>query len=246
MAVMAQIRLDKYLADMQLGTRSEVKEMIRRGRVSVNGSLVKSPDIKVDISCDRVEKDGTPVVYSEYEYYMLNKPQGVLSAARDKKAKTVVDLISDKKRKDLFPIGRLDKDTEGLLVITNDGELTHKLLTPKFHVPKTYYAKVEGGMSEDAVGLFKDGIVLSDGTKTLPAQLEIMAKTEDITEILLTIYEGKFHQVKRMVEAAGGKVVYLKRLSMGRLELDATLKTGDYRPLTDEELQILKGEVQNA
>lgn len=243
---MAQIRLDKYLADMQLGTRSEVKEMIRHGRVSVNGSLIKSPDIKVDISCDRVEKDGTSVIYSEYEYYMLNKPQGVLSAARDKKAKTVVDLISDKKRKDLFPIGRLDKDTEGLLVITNDGELTHKLLTPKFHVPKTYYAKVEGEMSEDAVGLFKDGIVLADGTKTLPAQLEIMAKTEDITEILLTIYEGKFHQVKRMVEAAGGKVIYLKRLSMGRLELDATLKTGDYRPLTDEELKILKGEVQNA
>lgn len=236
------MRLDKYLCDMQCGTRSEIKELIRKGHVTVNGEVIKKPETKVDDSTDKVLLDGNPVKYVEYEYYMLNKPQGVLSAARDPKAKTVVDLITEKNRKDLFPVGRLDKDTEGLLIITNDGQLTHNLLSPKKHIPKTYYAITDGIIEDDAIELFKCGLTLSDGTVCKSASLNILERKEGKTYLELTIYEGKFHQVKRMTEAVGATVIYLKRLSMGDLLLDENLKLSEYRKLTEKELAILRGE----
>lgn len=232
------IRLDKYLADMSIGTRTEVKKLIRQGKVAVDGLIVKNPDIKVDIDTQNVTCNGIAVTYETYEYYMLNKPAGVISATSDKTEKTVLDLIDSKKRKDLFPVGRLDKDTEGLLLITNDGELAHRLLSPKKHVDKLYYAKVEGIVGMADIDAFAKGLDIGEGEYTKPAKLEIL-KTDIISEIKLTIQEGKFHQVKRMFEAVGKKVIYLKRLEMGTLKLDEGLGLGEYRPLTQKEIEEL-------
>ena len=232
------IRLDKYLADMGIGTRTEVKKLIRQGKVKVDDYIVKSPEQKIDTVTQKVFCEGQEVGYEEYEYYILNKPAGYVSATTDAKDKTVLDLITDKKRKDLFPVGRLDKDTEGLLLITNDGDLAHRLLAPKKHVDKLYYAKVEGLVTEDDVKTFAEGVNIGDDEMTRPAVLEIL-KSDDISEIHLTIQEGKFHQVKRMFEAVGKKVIYLKRVSMGTLRLDENLKLGEYRALTEEELEHL-------
>lgn len=236
---MAIMRLDKCLADMQLGTRSQVKEYIRKGRISVNNNNVMSPDIKINTEIDIVKFDGKDIFYEDYEYYMLNKPAGVLSATRDKNAKTVLDLIWDKSRKDLFPVGRLDKDTEGLLLITNDGALAHDLLSPKKHVNKTYYAKISGNVLPDHIVLFQNGIYLEEDVKTLPAQLKILQSGSE-SEIELTIQEGKFHQVKRMFQKIGTEVIYLKRLTMGTLILDENLQPGEYRKLTSQEIEQLK------
>lgn len=236
---MAVMRLDKYLTEMGIGSRSEVKNYAKAGRVSVNGEKIKSTDTKIDTQKDTIEFDGQTVGYVEYEYYMLNKPQGVLSATMDKKATTVVDLIDSKVRGDLFPVGRLDKDTEGLLIITNDGVLCHNLLSPKKHVDKVYYAIVDGEVKEEHIEIFKNGIRLDEDTVTKPAELKIIASGEE-SEVFITIHEGKFHQVKRMVNAIGGEVMYLKRLSMGSLKLDENLKPGEYRKLTGEELDALK------
>lgn len=236
---MANIRLDKYLADMQAGTRSQVKEYIRKGRIIVNDKKIMSPDFKVDSAKDVILFDGHNIAYEEYEYYMLNKPAGVLSATRDKKAETVLDIIEDKLRKDLFPVGRLDKDTEGLLLITNDGALAHDLLSPKKHVDKTYYAKIEGKVLPEHINEFEEGLYIGEDIKTLPAKLKIL-KSGSESEIELTIHEGKFHQVKKMFEKIGTEVTYLKRLSMGTLILDQDLKPGEYRQLTDTEIQDLK------
>lgn len=239
-----EIRLDKFLADMGKGTRSQLKEAVRKGRVKVNGEIVKKADIKVQIPEDEVCLDGTPVSYVTMEYYMLNKPQGVVSATEDRKYQTVVDLIGEKSRKDLFPVGRLDIDTEGLLLITNDGILAHNLLAPKKHVDKIYAAICEGHVPESAIRDFSEGILLPDGLKCLPAKLEILKYSETngeaLTEVQLTIREGKFHQVKRMMEAVGCPVRFLKRLTMGPLTLDKTLKPGEYRSLTENELELLK------
>ena len=232
------IRLDKYLADMSIGTRTEVKKLIRQGKVSVDGSVVKNPDVKIDAEKQTVICNGNPVAYETFEYYMLNKPAGVISATSDTKDKTVLDLIDSKKRKDLFPVGRLDKDTEGLLLITNDGELAHRLLSPKKHVDKLYYARVEGVVTEADKEAFAKGVDIGEEKLTKPAKLEILVQGE-ISEIQLTIQEGKFHQVKRMFEAVGKKVVYLKRLSMGSLLLDEKLALGEYRQLTKQELEDL-------
>ena len=232
------IRLDKFLADMGIGTRTEVKKMIRQGKVKIGDTVVKSPEQKIDTATQKVFCEGQEVGYEEYEYYMLYKPAGYVSATTDAKDKTVLDLITDKKRKDLFPVGRLDKDTEGLLLITNDGDLAHRLLAPKKHVDKLYYAKVEGLVTEDDVKTFAEGVNIGDDEMTRPAVLEIL-KSDDISEIHLTIQEGKFHQVKRMFEAVGKKVIYLKRVSMGTLRLDENLKLGEYRALTEEELEHL-------
>lgn len=232
------IRLDKYLADMGIGTRTEVKKLIRQGKVKVDDVVVKSPEQKLDIETQKVYCNGNEVGYERFEYYMLNKPAGYVSATTDTKDKTVLDLITDKKRKDLFPVGRLDKDTEGLLLITNDGELAHRLLAPKKHVDKLYYAKVEGVVTEDDVKAFAEGVSIGEGEITRPAMLDIL-RSDEISEIYLTIQEGKFHQVKRMFEAVGKKVIYLKRLSMGTLKLDESLKLGEYRALTEEELKHL-------
>ena len=238
---MANIRLDKFLADMQIGTRSQVKELIRKGRVEVNNIKVMSTDAKISTD-DIVEVDGIDVSYAEVEYYMLNKPAGVLSAARDKKQPTVLDLIPSKKRKDLFPVGRLDKDTYGLLLITNDGELAHKLLAPKSHVDKVYYAKINGLADDSTIKAFREGVFIEQDVKTMPAELEIISTDTDLnqSEIRLTVHEGKFHQVKRMFETQGMEVTFLKRLSMGSLELDESLEYGQYRPLTQKEINDLK------
>jgi len=237
---MSLIRLDKYLADMKAGTRSEVKEYIRKGRVQVDEITVKKPEQKVDIMTQKVFLDGRMISYVTMEYYMLNKPSGVLTATMDKNAKTVLDLM-DVKRKDLFPVGRLDKDTEGLLLITNDGELAHNLLAPKKHVDKTYYAKAAGRIREEAIKLFADGLHVDDEFTALPAKLELNGYNDkdNYTDVIITIHEGKFHQIKRMFEAVGSEVLYLKRLRMGSLVLDETLKPGEYRTLTQKEIDEL-------
>ena len=232
------IRLDKYLADMGIGTRTEVKKLIRQGKVKIDDTIVKSPEQKIDTGTQKVFCEGQEVGYKKYEYYMLNKPAGYVSATTDAKDKTVLDLITAKKRKDLFPVGRLDKDTEGLLLITNDGDLAHRLLAPKKHVDKLYYAKVDGVVTEEDRQAFADGVNIGEDEMTRPAVLEIL-KSDEVSEIHLTVQEGKFHQVKRMFEAVGKKVIYLKRISMGTLQLDENLKLGEYRPLTEEELEHL-------
>lgn len=235
------IRLDKYLADMGCGTRQEVKKLIRSGQVSVDGAVVKKPETKVEQTVQEVCLNGEKVGYESFEYYMLNKPAGVISATEDRSCQTVVDLIQEKKRKDLFPVGRLDKDTEGLLLITNDGELAHRLLSPKKHVDKCYFARVSGKVTEDDVRSFENGVnigSLEQPEITMPGKLEIIT-SDEISQIRLTIQEGKFHQVKRMFQAVGKEVIYLKRLRMGTLVLDENLSIGEYRPLTKEELEKL-------
>lgn len=233
-----KIRLDKYLADMGKGTRSEVKKAISKGLVRVNNEIVKKPETKLDTDSDNVLFDGVLVGYAQYEYYMLNKPAGVISATEDKREKIVIDLITEKKRKDLFPVGRLDRDTEGLLLISNDGELAHRLLSPSKHVDKVYYAKIDGKVTIEDVEAFQQGVDIGEEKLTRPAKLRIL-KSGTQSEIELTICEGKFHQVKRMFQAVGKEVVYLKRLQMGTLILDESLKPGEYRELTEQEIADL-------
>lgn len=235
------IRLDKYLADMGIGTRQEVKKYMKQGRVTIDGEVVIKPETKVDETKQKVCFDNKEVSYAQYEYYMLNKPAGVISATEDRNCETVIDLIESKKRKDLFPVGRLDKDTEGLLLITNDGALAHRLLSPKKHVDKCYFAKIQGRVTEDDVLAFAKGVNIGTSEEeewTMPGKL-VIEKADDISEIRLTIQEGKFHQVKRMFQAVGKEVIYLKRETMGTLILDETLLPGKYRELTDEELKNL-------
>ncbi|MBP3296475.1 MAG: 16S rRNA pseudouridine(516) synthase [Lachnospiraceae bacterium] len=229
------MRLDKYLADMHVGTRSEVKEQIRKGRVQVNGSVVKDPGLGVSAE-DRVEADGVQIGYQEHFYYMLNKPAGILTATEDRKQPTVLDLFPENLRKNLAPVGRLDKDTVGLLLITDDGALAHRLLAPKSHVDKVYLAGTDLPVTDEDVKRFAGGMTLADGTQLMPAGLEILSPDRS----RVTIHEGKFHQIKRMFEACGKKVVYLKRLSMGTLTLDPTLPEGEWRELTKEEVRMLR------
>ena len=235
------MRLDKYLAEMGVGTRQEVKKQIRQGKAAVNGTVVKAADTKIDETSDEVTICGRNISYVSYEYYMLNKPAGVVSATEDRRDTTVIDLIKEKKRKDLFPVGRLDKDTEGLLLITNDGDLAHRLLAPKKHVDKVYYAKIDGMVTEEDVKRFAEGIDIGaeEEAMTRPAKLDIMKSAEE-SEIRLTIHEGKFHQVKRMFLAVGKEVTYLKRERMGTLCLDENLKPGEYRLLTEEEIENVR------
>jgi len=235
------MRLDKYLSDMGAGTRSELKKEIRKSGAVVDGTIVKDPGFSVSESSAVVFR-GSEVAYEEYVYYMLNKPAGIISASEDGREETVVDLISEPKRRDLFPVGRLDRDTEGLLLITNDGALSHRLLSPKHHVDKVYYVKVSGILTENDAELFRDGLVLTDGLECLPAELEILSVSDDdyVSEAEITIREGKFHQVKRMFASIGSEVIYLKRLSMGPISLDPDLAPGEYRRLTTEELTALE------
>ena len=225
------MRLDKYLAEMGSGTRKEIGKAVRAGRVTVNGQTVKNAAMQVTAE-DEVSMDGVSVEYEEYVYYMLNKPAGVISATEDARERTVLDLISERQRKGLFPVGRLDRDTEGLLLITNDGGLAHRLLSPRHHVDKVYYARLDGPVGEAEKALFAQGLIVDETLTALPAELEIL---EPATEVRVTIREGKFHQVKRMFEAVGREVLYLKRLSMGPLALDESLPQGAYRRLTAEE-----------
>lgn len=234
-----QIRLDKYLADMGVGTRSEVKGHIRKKQVQVNGEWPDGGGQKVDTEQDRVFFRGKEIVYAEKEYYMLYKPKGCVSAVTDPVHKTVLDYIKGSRRKGLFPVGRLDLDTEGLLLITNDGALSHRLLSPGRHVPKTYLVRVSGEVGEEERSRFLEGVDIGESRITLPAQLKVLSGDSGVSEVELTIMEGKFHQVKRMFEAVGKKVLYLKRISMGSLVLDGGLLPGEYRALTERELSDL-------
>ncbi|MCC0628490.1 MULTISPECIES: pseudouridine synthase [unclassified Clostridioides] len=233
-------RIDKILSNLGYGSRSEIKKYCKQGSIVVNGSEVLNPGTQVDTENDEILFNGEEVIYREYIYLMMNKPDGYISATTDKYDPTVLDLINSSYLAfEPFPVGRLDKDTEGLLVLTNDGKLSHRVLSPKKHVPKTYYAKIDGVVTEEDVEAFAEGVVLDDGYKTMPSQLNIL-KSDDESEIELTIHEGKFHQVKRMFESVGKKVVYLKRLSMGNLKLDESLELGEYRELTDEEVKLIE------
>lgn len=272
---MTMLRLDKYLTDMGIGSRSEVKGKIRKGQVSVNHNVVRKPETKVSVSQDIVMVEGQAVGYADFEYYMLYKPQGVVSATVDDSNQTVVDLIREKKRKDLFPVGRLDKDTEGLLLITNDGELSHRLLSPKRHVDKCYFVVAAGMLSDGALMQLEQGVNIGtreqeEWTATAKCQLvkafsreefyrednalcdarvrELVRAcaagqeydTESVSVVKLTITEGKYHQIKRMLEAVGSRVLYLRRISMGTLKLDESLMVGAYRCLTKQELESLR------
>ena len=235
------MRLDKFLSDMGVGSRSELKRSIRKGLVTVNGQVQKDPGADVDTTSE-ISFDGNPVLYQSFEYYMMNKPAGVISASEDKRQKTVLDLMDSRKRKDLFPAGRLDRDTEGLLLITNDGQLAHRLLSPKHHVDKCYFVRVSGALGEEDVQRFADGIPYDEALTAMPAKLRILESGTDFSTAETTIQEGKFHQIKKMFAALGNgrEVVYLKRLSMGPLTLDPSLAPGEYRALTEEELAALK------
>ena len=233
------MRLDKLLANMGYGSRKEVKALLKQKAVRVDDEIVKDSSFHVDPAKQAVTVFGERVEYVEFIYLMMHKPQGVISATEDKHDRTVIDLLDPLDQHfEPFPVGRLDKDTEGLLLITNDGGLAHNLLSPKKHVPKWYYAKIDGVVTEEDIEAFKQGVTLDDGYHTKPGELKILASGAH-SEIELMIQEGKFHQVKRMFEAVGKKVTYLKRLSMGSLSLDPELPIGEYRPLTEEELEGL-------
>ncbi|MCM3569663.1 pseudouridine synthase [Neobacillus mesonae] len=234
------MRIDKMLANLGYGSRKEVKQLLKNGAVKVDDTVIKDAKQHVDPVTQTVTLNGEVIEYKEFIYLMMNKPPGVLSATEDTDAETVIDLLElEDQVFEPFPVGRLDKDTEGLLLITNDGQLAHQLLSPKRHVPKTYFAVIDQEVTEDDVEAFSQGVVLDDGYKTKPGELKIL-KSGIRSDIELTITEGKFHQVKRMFQAAGKKVVYLQRISMGPLVLDETLELGEYRELSDEEVEMLK------
>ena len=233
-------RLDQYLTLAGEGSRSQVKQFLKKGLVQVDGITEKQAKRKV-LGNEQITLNGKPVYYEEHCYLMLHKPAGVVTATEDKKEKTVMDLITLQQKKDLFPVGRLDKDTEGLLLVTNDGELAHRLLSPKKHVDKCYFAKVQGNVTKDDAEKFAEGVNIGTEDEpeiTMPGKLDII-KSDDLSEIRLTIQEGKFHQVKRMFQVVGKEVVYLKRERMGSLILDDNLAEGEYRMLTEEELKNL-------
>lgn len=234
-------RLDKIISNLGYGSRKDVKSFVKKGLIEVDGVVVKDNGISVDPGKSIIKVNGEEVLYRKFIYLMMNKPDGVISATHDSKDETVIDLLElDHQVFEPFPVGRLDKDTVGLLLLTNDGELNHRLISPKWHVDKVYYAKIDKRVDEKDIIAFKNGITLDDGYKCLEAKLEILNSSDEGSEIRLTIQEGKFHQVKRMFEAAHKKVVYLKREEFGGLLLDPDLQEGEYRELTDEELALLK------
>ena len=234
------MRLDKFLADCGQGSRKDIKKMIASGLVSVGGTVCKSAQTAVDEDSD-VTLCGRKIVYEKFIYLMMNKPQGYISATEDIRKKTVLELLGDEyKYFSLFPAGRLDIDTEGFLLLTNDGNFAHNILSPKKHVDKTYYAKIDGKITDGHIKTFADGILLDDGYKTLPSRLKILKSGEE-SEIEITVCEGKFHQIKRMFEAIGTKVVYLKRIAMGSLYLDENLNLGEVKKLTKEEIEKIIG-----
>lgn len=231
-----KIRLDKYLCDMQVGSRSQVKDAIKKGKVLLNQNVCKANDTKIDPAIDLVFYDGKELVYQTLYYYMLHKPAGLVTATTDKKEPTVMDALRDLPGKNLAPVGRLDKDTEGLLLLTNDGEMAHALLAPKKHIPKTYYVLLEKSLQDVDIRRLEEGIDIGDAKPCLPAKVKAIGALE----IELTICEGRFHQVKRMMEKVDNKVCYLKRISFGPLVLDEKLEKGSYRPLTEKEIEALK------
>lgn len=249
-----EARLDKYVAEAAGITRKDAKNALSKGRVQVNGEVCKNGDRKVS-SSDKVTLDGKSLTAESFLYLMLNKPAGVVSATEDGRDRTVLDLVREQSaesadatlqggyflgKRELFPVGRLDKDTEGLLLITDDGELAHRLLSPKKHVDKVYYARLDGTVPEDAARRFAKGIQVGQDYQALPAKLEVLSVGDGVSEVHITLREGKFHQVKRMCHEIGCEVTYLKRLSMGRLVLDEALQPGECRKLTEEEIEVLR------
>lgn len=231
------MRIDKYLSNSGIGTRKEVKQYIKNGLILLNDKVVLKSTQQVDENKDKIKFKNQEIIYKKYIYLMMNKPQGYISATKDYND-TVLDFLDEKfQNKDIFPVGRLDKDTEGLLILTNDGKLAHELLSPKKKVDKKYYAKVDNILSEEDIDKFKDGIYLEkEQYLTMPAKLEIISNFE----CYVYIKEGKYHQVKRMLKSCGKEVLYLKRISMGNVNLDETLDLGQYRELTEKEIEILK------
>ncbi|KLE17243.1 pseudouridine synthase [Clostridium sp. C8] len=235
-------RLDKVLSNLGYGTRKEIKQVAKKGLIKVNGEIVKDNGMQVDPEVDRISINGEEIFYRKYIYLMMNKPDGVISATFDNRDETVIDLLEIEHQVfNPFPIGRLDKDTVGLLLLTNDGELNHRLISPKWKVDKIYYAKIDKLVTDSDIKKFESGITLDDGYICKEAKLEIIKASEEGSEVMLTIQEGKFHQVKRMFEAVDKKVTYLKRVEFGTLKLDEDLEEGEYRELTDEEVATLKG-----
>lgn len=230
---MSLTRLDKLLGDMGIASRKELKAMIKAGRAAINGKAVCLPETKLDPERDVVSLDGVVLKYAKTRYYMMDKPCGVLTATEDRKQKTVLDLLSPEVKKlDLFPVGRLDKDTSGLLLLTDDGNFAHRVISPKSNIQKLYHARVEGVPDESDVKAFADGLVLADGTKCLPAKLEITGRNE----CFVTVMEGKYHQVRRMLASRGKSVLELRRLRIGTLEIDTALGPGGFRELEQEEI----------
>lgn len=237
----AMERLDKVLANLGYGSRKEVKALVKDGEVEIDGIPAKDSSMQLDPEKSEIKVSGEVVNYRKYIYLIMNKPDGVVSATYDKYDETVIDLIDDEyKVFEPFPVGRLDKDTVGLLLITNDGELNHRLISPKWHVDKVYYAEIDKKVDKSDIAAFEKGIVLDDGYKCMSAKLEILNTSEHGSEVLVTIQEGKFHQVKRMFNSVDKNVVYLKRIKFGPIDLDENLEEGQSRELTDEEMKILK------
>ncbi|WP_026520692.1 pseudouridine synthase [Butyrivibrio sp. VCB2001] len=242
------MRLDKFLSEQNIGTRKQIKEYVKNGRCSVNGIPASKADMHIDENSDEIAFDGIVLSYSKYHYYLLNKPVGVVSATRDGKNETVLDLLSGENVKGLSPCGRLDIDTEGLLLITDDGDLIHRLLSPKKHVYKVYEVHIRQALLPADIEKLEKGVNIGDKKDdgsidyTLPAKVEVYEDKDEegYPVIFLTIHEGRFHQVKRMLEAVGNEVMFLRRISMGSLELGDDLPVGEYRPLTEEEINELK------
>lgn len=233
---MPLIRLDKLLADMGIGSRKDIREIIKSGRVYVDGKCVLVPDLKLDTYKSKINLDGKEIEYSKFHYYMMNKPSGIVTATEDGKQRTVLDIVTpEMRRMDLFPVGRLDKDTSGLLLLTNDGDFAHRVISPKSCIEKVYLAKVQNEINTEDVRAFQQGLILGDGTKCLPAKLD---KLEN-RFCLVAVMEGKYHQVKRMLASRGKPVVELKRLSIGGLKLDESLEAGGFRELTQQELDSI-------
>lgn len=234
-------RLDKIISNLGYGSRKEIKALVKKGVVKVDGEVVKDNGVLIDPEKSVININGEDLFYREYIYLMMNKPDGVISATYDNREETVIDLLEVEHQVfNPFPVGRLDKDTVGLLLLTNDGELNHRLISPKWHVDKVYYAKIDKAVDEKDVEAFKNGITLDDGYKCKEGKLEIINSSNEGAEVMVTIQEGKYHQVKRMFEALGKTVVYLKRTEFGGLPLDQELEEGEYRELTEDELALLK------
>ena len=234
-------RLDKIISNLGYGSRKEIKALVKKGLVKVDGEIVKDNGLLIDPEKSVININGEDLFYREYIYLMMNKPDGVISATYDNREETVIDLLEVEHQVfNPFPVGRLDKDTVGLLLLTNDGELNHRLISPKWHVDKVYYAKIDKAVDEKDVEAFKNGITLDDGYKCKEGKLEIINSSNEGAEVMVTIQEGKYHQVKRMFEALGKTVVYLKRTEFGGLPLDQELEEGEYRELTEDELALLK------
>lgn len=245
------MRLDKFLADAGLGTRSQVKTIIRKGTITVNGVPAKKPEQSVNPETDQICDGSRELTAVKTVYYMLNKPAGYVSSTEEHDGPSVLSLLKDEAGqsvpgKGLFPAGRLDKDTEGLLLITNDGALAHDLLSPRKHVEKTYFARMKGPMTEAVAEAFARGLDIGEKRPTLPAKLIIVESGAEVSQVTVTIREGKFHQIKRMFEKVGSEVLYLKRISFGSLTLDETLAPGTFRPLTEEEIRQLQAGDQTA